>query len=374
MKILQMQSCVHQDATIECALVEVEIATPGDNEVLVAVEATPINPSDLGLMFGAADVSSARATERNGQPAVILDLPPAAMAMMASRVGEWLPVGNEGAGRVIAAGKGEAAQALMGRRVGMFGGEMYASHRCLNVMQCMPLPEEITAEQGASCFVNPMTALGFVETMRLEGHKALVHTAAASNLGQMLNRICLDEQVPLVNIVRSEAQVALLQSQGATCVLDSSADGFADALLAAVTETGATLAFDAIGGGKLVNQILMAMEAAAQGRMSEWSRYGSNEHKQAYIYGALDLAPTVLNRGYGFAWSVGGWLLTPFMQRVGIEKIQRMQARVVSELTTTFASHYAQHLSLDAALSVDAVQQYGVRRTGQKTLITFAAD
>lgn len=371
MKTLQMQSCVHDDSTIECALFEVEVPEPTDNEVLIEIEATPINPSDLGLMFGAADVESARSGERNGYPSVILDMPAPAMAMMASRLNEWLPVGNEAAGKVVAAGSSDAAQALLGKRVGTFGGEMYASHRCVNVQQCLPLPESVSAEQGASCFVNPMTALGFVETMRMEGHKAVVHTAAASNLGQMLNRICLDEGIPLVNIVRSAEQVALLKEQGASHVLNSTDDDFSEQLRAAVAETGATLAYDAIGGGKLVNQILMAMEAAAQARMPAWSRYGSDEHKQAYIYGALDLSPTILNRGYGFAWGVGGWLLTPFLQRAGLERIQRMQQRVVSELTTTFASHYAHRVSLEEALSVDAVKQYGVRRTGQKTLITF---
>jgi NADPH2:quinone reductase len=341
--------------------------------VLIEIEATPINPSDLGLMFGAADVASARAGERNGHPSVILDLPAPAMAAMASRAGQWLAVGNEACGRVVEAGSGEAAQALLGKRVGTFGGEMFAGHRCVAVQQCLPLPDSITPAQGASCFVNPMTALGFVETMRMEGHKAIVHTAAASNLGQMLNRICLDEEIPLVNIVRSEAQQALLRDQGAQHVLNSSDDDFSAQLAAAVEETGATLAYDAIGGGKLANQILMAMEAAAQKRMPEWSRYGSDEFKQVYIYGALDLSPTQLNRGYGFAWSLGGWLLTPFLQRAGLERLMAMQQRVVSELTTTFASHYAHNVSLADSLSVSAVQQYGVRKTGQKTLITAVA-
>lgn len=369
MKTLQMQSCVHDNATVECALFEVDVPEPRDGEVVIEIEATPINPSDLGLMFGAADISSARAAERNGHPSVILDMPAPAMALMGPRIGEWLPVGNEAAGRVIAAGSDDAAQALLGKRVGTFGGEMYAGHRCVNVMQCMPLPEDVTAEQGASCFVNPMTALGFVETMRMEGHKAIVHTAAASNLGQMLNRICLDDGVPLVNIVRSEEQVALLKGQGAQYVLNSSDSDFRDQLTAAVTETGATVSFDAIGGGSLTNQILMAMEAAARTRMPEWSRYGSEEFKQAYIYGALSLDPITLGFGYGFAWSLSGWLLTPFLQKAGLERLVAMQQRVASELTTTFASHYSQRVSLAESLSVDAVKQYGVRRTGQKTLI-----
>lgn len=215
-----------------------------------------------------------------------------------------------------------------------------------------------------------MTALGFVETMRMDGHKAIVHTAAASNLGQMLNRICLDEEVPLVNIVRSAEQVALLEGQGAQFVLNSTDDDFDAQLVEAVKATGATLSFDAIGGGKLTNQILTAMEVAAQARMTTYSRYGSEEFKQAYIYGGLDLSPTTLSRGYGFAWSLGGWLLTPFLQRAGVERLIKMQQRVVSELTTTFASHYSHRVSLADSLSVAAVQQYGVRKTGQKTLIT----
>ncbi len=263
MKTLQMQSCVHENGTIECALVETVVAAPGPDEVLVEIEASPINPSDLGLMFGAADLGTARETERDGLPAVILDVPPAAMRAMAPRVGHWMAVGNEASGRVVAAGESDAAQRLLGKRVGMFGGEMYATYRCLPAEQCLAFSEAISSEQAASCFVNPMTALGFMETRDIEGQKAIVHTAAASNLGQMLIRLCEADGVPLVNIVRSEEQVALLKGAGAQWVLNSQSDTFMGELIDALAETGATLAFDAIGGGRLVNRILTAMELAA---------------------------------------------------------------------------------------------------------------
>ncbi len=369
MQTWQMQSCVHADGTLENAFFEVDVAEPGPDEVTVKIEAAPINPSDLGLMFGPADPSQATASSRNGQTAIVAPLTPPAMRAFASRVDEWLPVGNEACGTVVAAGSSPAAQALMGRRVGAFGGEMYTGYRTLSLAQCLPLAEGTTAEQGASCFVNPMTALGFAETMKMEGHTAIVHSAAASNLGQMLNRICLADGIPLVNIVRSAEQKTLLTEQGAEWVLDSSEPGFQSALEAAIKATGATLAFDPIGGGQITNQILVAMEAAAVSRMTTFSRYGSEEHKQVYIYGALDMSPTTLNRGYGFSWGVGGWLLTPFMKRAGGERLGAMMHRVATELTTTFASHYSDRVSLLNSLDVAAAQKYGRRATGQKTLI-----
>ena len=370
MKTLQMQSCVHENGTVECALVEIAVPEPAENEILVQIEAAPINPSDLGLMFGAADLASARATERDGQPSLLLDVPAAAMRAMGPRVGHWMPVGNEGSGRVVAAGSHPDAQALLGKRVGMFGGEMYAGYRCVPVDQCMSFSDAISAEQAASCFVNPMTALGFMETRDIEGQKAIVHTAAASNLGQMLHRLCQADGIPLVNIVRSEAQVSLLKSQGAEWVLNSSDDDFMSHLIEALVATGATLAFDAIGGGKGVNRILTAMELAAA-KTGPWSRYGSEEPKQAYIYGQLDLGATQLTRGYGWVWSVSGWLLTPFMKRAGPERVAKMRERVMTEIDTTFASHYSSKAPLRDAMSVEAVAQYGARKTGQKTLLTM---
>ena len=372
MKALQMQSCVHENATVECALVEITIPDPKPDEVVVAVEAAPINPSDLGLMFGAADLSTVQEVERNGQPALLLDVPAAAMRAMAPRVGHWMGVGNEGSGRVVAAGDGEAAQALLGQRVGMFGGEMYAAYRCLPAAQCIAFPDTISAEQAASCFVNPMTALGFLETRDMESHGAMVHTAAASNLGQMLVRLCQADKIPLVNIVRSEAQVTLLRDMGAEWVLNTQSEQFMPELIKALKATGATVAFDAIGGGRLVNRILTAMEVAAA-QTGPWSRYGSEEVKQAYIYGQLDMSATELTRGYGWVWSVSGWLLTPFMNRAGPDRVARMRKRVVDEIDSTFLSHYSSRLSLQASLSATAVADYGARKTGQKTLLQMTS-
>lgn len=368
MKTLQMQSCVHENGTVECALKEVEVTEPSGDEVLVEIDAAPINPSDLGLMFGAADPSSAQETERDGQPAIVLEVPPAAMRAMAPRIGHWMPVGNEGSGRVIAAGEDESAQALLGKRVGMFGGEMYAGYRCLPSGQCLAFPDTISAEQAASCFVNPMTALGFLETREMEGQKGIVHTAAASNLGQMLVRLCQADDIPLVNIVRSEEQVQLLTSMGAPWVLNSQSDEFMKELVDALVATGATLAFDAIGGGRLVNRILTAMELAAA-QTGPWSRYGSEEPKQAYIYGQLDLGATELTRGYGWVWSVSGWLLTPFMKRAGPDRVGRMRERVLREIDTTFESRYSSRISLQNAMTAEAAKAYGARKTGQKTLL-----
>jgi NADPH2:quinone reductase len=339
---------------------------------MIKVEAAPINPSDLGLMFGILDTDAAQQGERNGYPSVSLAVPDAMMRAMSSRLNQWLPVGNEAGGTVVAAGSSDAAQALLGKRVGAFGGELFANYRVLPALQCLPLPDDVSTAEGASCFVNPMTALGFVETAKMEGHKAIIHAAAASNLGQMLNRICIEDGIPLINIVRSPQQVELLTKQGATYVLDSSQPSFAADLLEAIEATEATVAFDPIGGGTLSNQLLGAMEMAAQKRMTTWSRYGSDEHKQVYIYGMLDPSPTTLTRGYGFAWSVGGWLLFPFLQkRAGLERMIAMQQRVVAGLKTTFASHYSETVNLEAALSVDAVKDYGKKATGQKTLIVM---
>ena len=371
MKTLQMQSCVHENGTVECALKEVEVTEPSGDEVLVEIDAAPINPSDLGLMFGAADPSSAQETERDGQPAIVLEVPPAAMRAMAPRIGHWMPVGNEGSGRVIAAGEDESAQALLGKRVGMFGGEMYAGYRCLPSGQCLAFPDTISAEQAASCFVNPMTALGFLETREMEGQKGIVHTAAASNLGQMLVRLCQADDIPLVNIVRSEEQVQLLTSMGAQWVLNSQSDEFMKELVEALVATGATLAFDAIGGGRLVNRILTAMELAAA-QTGPWSRYGSEEPKQAYIYGQLDLGATELTRGYGWVWSVSGWLLTPFMKRAGPDRVGRMRERVLREIDTTFESRYSSRISLQNAMTAEAAKAYGARKTGQKTLLRMS--
>ena len=366
---LQLRSLVKPEGELELSLQRVEVPDPAADQVLVRIEATPINPSDIGLLFGAADIGTARSTGTAEHPAVTMYIPERAMRAMAPRVGQSLPVGNEGAGVVIAAGSAQAAQALLGRKVAVLGGAMYAQYRCLPVEQCLPLPEGATLAQGASCFVNPLTALGMVETMRLEGHKALVHTAAASNLGQMLNRICQADGIPLVNVVRKPEQAQLLRGMGARWVCDSSSAAFLEDLTQALVETGATIAFDATGGGKLAGQILGCMEAALNRNAAEYSRYGSTTHKQVYVYGGLDTSPTELQRNFGMAWGIGGWLLFPFLQRVGPARTQQLKERVAAELTTTFASHYSDVISLAQALEPEVIARYALRATGSKFLI-----
>lgn len=366
---LQLRTLVTRAGELQLSLAEVPVPVPQDDEVLIRVEAAPINPSDQGLLFGAADMSTAVASGTAERPVVSARIPETAMRAMAGRLDEAMPAGNEGAGTVVRAGASPQAQALLGRVVAVIGGAMYSQYRCVKAADCLLLPQDATAVEGASCFVNPLTALGMVETMRLEGHKALVHTAAASNLGQMLNRICLKDGVGLVNIVRSPEQAALLKAQGAVHVCDSSAPDFRDALTDALVATGATIAFDAIGGGRLPGQILSCMEAAIGRTASEYSRYGSAVHKQVYLYGNLDRAATVIERDFGMAWGVGGWLLFPFLKRVGPEVAQRLRERVAAELRTTFASRYTREVSLAQALSLEAIAAYGRRATGEKYLI-----
>ena len=366
---LQLRSLVKDDNTLELSLVEMEFPQPGPDEVLVRVEATPINPSDLALLVGPADMTTARVSGTAERPVLTADVPQKLMKLVAARLGESLAVGNEGAGMVVAAGESEAAQAMLGKTVGMVGGEMYGQYRCLSVYQCMALVEGTTAAEGASCFVNPLTALGMVETMRMEGHKALVHTAAASNLGQMLNKICMADGVDLVNIVRKPEQEKILRDLGAKYVVNSSADSFYADLTDALVATGATLAFDATGGGKLASDVLTCMEAAAVRTMTQYNRYGSDVFKQVYIYGGLDRSPTTLSRNFGFSWALGGWLLTPFLQKAGMEKGTELRARVAREIKTTFASHYTKEISLAEALSLEAMAVYGKQATGEKFLI-----
>jgi NADPH2:quinone reductase len=366
---LQLRSKVKDDNTLELSLEEVAFPEPGPGEVLVRIEATPINPSDIALLVGPADLSTARVGGTPDRPVLTADIPRNLMRMVAGRIGQSLPVGNEGAGVVVAAGDSDAAQALLGKTVGVAGGEMFAQYRCVDAAQCLPLRVGTTAAQGASCFVNPMTALGMVETMRMEGHTALVHTAAASNLGQMLNRICIADGIDLVNIVRKLEQAAILRDLGAKFIVDSSTDTFMDDLTEALATSGATLAFDAIGGGKLAGQILTCMEAVAARSLSAYNRYGSDVFKQVYIYGGLDRGPTTLNRNFGFAWSLGGWLLTNFLRKAGMERVVAMRERVAAEITTTFASHYTREVSLAEALSLEALGVYGRQATGEKFLI-----
>lgn len=366
---LQLRSLIKKNGELEISLVEVPIAEPSADEVVVRVEASPINPSDLGLLVGAADMTTAKASGTKDAPVITATVPEAAMRAMAGRLDESMRVGNEGAGVVIKTGSSEAARALMGKTVAMIGGAMYAQYRTIRASDCLVLPDGITPAEGASCFVNPLTSLGMVETMRREGHKALVHTAAASNLGQMLNKICLKDGVGLVNIVRSAEQAAILHKIGAKHVIDSTAPMFLEDLTNALVETGATIAFDAIGGGKLAGQILTCMEAAINKTAKAYSRYGSSVHKQVYIYGGLDLRPTELNRAFGMAWGVGGWLLFPFLMKIGQAEGARLRQRVVDEIKTTFASHYTQVVSLQEALQLPHIAVYGKRATGEKYLI-----
>lgn len=366
---LTMLTLVRPNGELEISLARKSMPAPRDHEVLVKVLATPINPSDLGLLVGAADIGTLRASQRDGLPVLTADVPAAGMRAMAGRVGEAMPIGNEGCGLVVRAGASPEAQALLGKTVALLGGAMYAQYRCLPAASCMELPDGTDPADGASCFVNPLTSLAFTEVMRREGHTAIVHTAAASNLGQMLVKICAKDDIPLVNIVRSDAQAALLRDIGAKHVLDSTSDTFMDQLVAVLVETGATLGFDAIGGGKLASQILAAMESAAVKRMSSYSRYGSDAFKQVYIYGGLDLSPTILTRSFGFSWSLSGFLLTPFLAKVGPEVVAGMRKRVVDELTTTFKSHYSHEISLTEALDPDVLVAYNAKRTGEKYLI-----
>ncbi len=366
---LQMRSTIRSDATLVLALEEVPVPEPGADEVLVRVLAAPINPSDMGLLFGPADLTTLRAGGSSDRPVVTAEVPEKLMQSVAGRVGQALPVGNEGAGVVVKAGSSQAARALLGRTVALFGGSMYAQYRCIPAGFCLPLPEGTTAVDGASCFVNPLTALGMVETMKLEGHRGLAHTAAASNLGQMLVRLCNADGVPLVNIVRRPEQVELLKALGAKHVCSTSEARFDEDLVEALSETGATLAFDATGGGDLANRILTCMEVSASRSAKEFSRYGSSIHKQVYIYGGLDRSPTILKRTYGMAWGVGGWLLPLFLQKIGPEAGQTLRERVAREIKTTFASHYTNEVSLAEALRPEVIAAYGRQATGEKYLI-----
>lgn len=368
---LELRSLVTDNGTLELSLHEVAVSTPAQDEVVVRVEASPINPSDLGLLIpSTADMSAATVTGTPDRPIVTAPLRDGALAGLAARVGISLPVGNEGAGTVVAAGESAQAQALLGKTVGIAGGAMYAQYRVVKAEACLVLPEGASAKEGASSFVNPLTALGMLETMRREGHSALVHTAAASNLGQMLVKACLADGVPLVNIVRKAEQEEILRGLGAVHVCNSSSPSFETDLVEALKATSATLAFDATGGGTLASQILNGMERAANATAAQYSRYGSSVHKQVYIYGSLDTGPTVLTRNFGMAWGVGGWLLTPFLAGAGPETIARLRARVAAELTTTFASTYTQEVSLAGMLQPEAFNSYLQKATGEKYLVT----
>ncbi|MBN8608428.1 MAG: zinc-binding dehydrogenase [Caulobacterales bacterium] len=364
---LEMRTLAKPSGQLELSLVRVPTPEPGPDEIVVQVQAAPINPSDLGLLTGPADLSTLQASGSGENIVLTAQAPDVAIKMLAARFDQSLPIGNEGAGVVVKAGAN--AQALLGKTVAMVGGAMYAQYRKIKAIEVLPLPEGTTAVEGASCFVNPLTALAMVETLRLEGHKALVHTAAASNLGQMLNKICIKDGVPLVNIVRSEEQERILRDIGAKYVVNSTSPNFMNDLVAALKETEATLAFDAIGGGKLAGQILTAMEIAQNSKPGAYSRYGSAVHKQVYIYGRLDIRPTEIGSGVGMAWGASGFLLTYFLQKIGMAEANRLRQRVLAELKTTFASHYTRTISLTEALDPATLLAYSKKATGEKYLI-----
>ena len=364
----QIRSEVTKEGKLLIYVESTAMPEPKEDEVLIRIEASPINPSDLGLLIGPADVSSMSVSGEGENAVVTMDIPEGLLRMLETRLDQSLPVGNEGGGVVVKAGHKDLED-LVGKTVGVAGGSMYSQYRCVNAASCFVMHEGVTSAESASCFVNPLTALGMVETMRLENHSALVHTAAASNLGQMLIKICLDEDVPLVNIVRKEEHVDMLNSLGAKFVCNSSKDTFIQDLVNALVETGATIGFDATGGGKLAGQILTAMEVAANQTATDYNRYGSNTFKQVYIYGGLDRSPTTLNRAFGFSWSLGGWLLTPFIGRIGPERFEELKQKVADEIKTTFASHYTKEISLEEVLQPDNINVYSKQATGEKYLV-----
>lgn len=369
LSFLQLRSLAKKSGEMELSLATTSIPKPGADEVIIRVDAAPINPSDLGLLLTNADWSQAKHSGTADRPTLTTVISANAVQALAARIDISMPVGNEGAGLVIEAGSSETAQALLGKTVAVLGGAMYSQYRCVKVNQCLVLPRGATAADGASCFVNPLTALGMIGTMQREGHKALVHTAAASNLGQMLNRLCLADHIGLVNIVRKKEHEDLLKAAGAVHVCRSDSATFLRDLTDALAATGATIGFDATGGGPLAGQILGCMEAALNRGVTLYSRYGSTTHKQVYLYGSLDMSQTVLNRNYGMAWGMGGWLVTHYIEKIGPLAFQELKERVARELKTTFASHYSHEISLAEALQPDILAAYSKRATGQKYLI-----
>lgn len=353
------------DGKLTVEVAETEVAQPTGNQVLVKMEAAPINPSDLAILTGMADLENGEYSPGK----FVADMPEPFYSAQKARHGQRLPVGNEGAGTVVAAGEEEYAQSLIGQRVACVPGKAYSQYCLADAFLCMPLGD-VASEDGASAFVNPMTALGFVETAKMEEQGAIIHTAAASNLGQMLVKICQEDDMPLVNIVRKAEHVELLKGLGATHIVNSSDDDFADQLRGAIDATGAYCGFDPIGGGDMVDVCFKAMEQVAASKMSEYSRYGSEQAKKMYIYGRLDFGPTILTPSYGFGWTLSGWLLTPFLQNAGTETVLAMRDRVLNGLTSTFASSYKRKVTLEEMLTRDAVLDYRLMKTGEKYLVT----
>ena len=367
----EIRSTVTSDGTVELSIVKVDLPTPADDEVLIEILAAPINPSDLALLttFG-GDLSNISISGSGDDTVASMKVHPAVMRSMKSRLDKPMPAGNEGAGVVVDAGLN--VKGLIGKTVGLAGGSMYAQYKCAPAINCLILEDGTTPVEAASSFVNPLTALSFVETMKMENHSAIVHTAAASNLGQMLIKICQSDGIPLVNIVRKNEQVEILKSIGAKYICNTSDPGFMESLINALVETGATLGFDATGGGndgELPGQILTAMEVAANKNSEQYSRYGSETYKQVYIYGGLDQNPTILKRSYGMSWGLGGWLLTPMLGKIGMEKVQAMRVRIAKEIKTTFASKYAGEISFEEMLQPEIINSYAKQSTGNKFLV-----
>lgn len=361
----QIFTTLAQDGTLTVELDESSLPEPKESQVLVRMEAAPINPSDLALLFGPADLKNAEYSPGK----IVAKMPEPFASGARGRHGQRLPVGNEGAGTVVAAGEAANAQALIGQRVACVPGTAYSEYAIADANMCLPLGD-VSTEDGASAFVNPMTALGFVETAKAEGHEAIIHAAAASNLGQMLNRICREDGIALVNIVRKQDQVDLLKNQGTDHVVNSSDADFVKQLRGAIDATDAYLGFDPIGGGTMVDSCFRAMEQVAASKMKDYSRYGSNQPKKMYIYGRLDLGPTILTPSYGFGWTLSGWLLTPFLANAGMETVIRMRQRVLDNITTTFASSYKRKVTLEEMLTKEAAVDYQKMRTGEKYLVT----
>ncbi|MDA7747858.1 zinc-binding dehydrogenase [Gammaproteobacteria bacterium] len=368
----EIRSKVTSEGNIEISIATVAKPIPSDDEVLIRVEAAPINPSDLGLLlsFG-ADLTSINVTGSGDETVTSMKIHPGLMGAMKPRLDESMQVGNEGSGVIVEAGVN--AKDLIGKTVGLAGGSMYSQYRCVPAASCLVMDDGTSSSEAASSFVNPLTALAFIETMKMENHTAIVHTAAASNLGQMLVKICKADSVSLVNIVRKQEQVDILKNIGAEHICNTSDPDFMETLVTALIATGATLGFDATGGGnsgELPGQILAAMEIAANKTAKEYSRYGSDTYKQVYIYGGLDQSPTILKRAFGMSWGLGGWLLTPMIGKIGMERFGQMRQRVAKEITTTFASTYVQEVSFEEMLQPEIIKSYAKQATGKKYLVT----
>ncbi|QHJ10541.1 L-threonine 3-dehydrogenase [Paraglaciecola mesophila] len=366
-KSKQLFTHISSDGELNIHLKDVDVPSPKAHEIVVKMQASPINPSDMWPMFGPADLSKAQLSD--DKTTLSAPIHKGMLGRVKSRLDQTLPIGNEGAGVVVAAGDSEQAQALIGKTVAVLTGACYTQYTCVPVQACIAHHDDTTPLAAASSFVNPLTALGMVETMRMEGHTALVHTAAASSLGIMLNKICLAEGVQLVNIVRKQEQVDLLTKIGAKYVVNSSSDSYKKDLYKAIEATGATLAFDAIGGGELASDILSTMEAVGSKDATGFNTYGSTDNKQVYIYGGLDFSPTTLNRAFGMTWSIGGWLLMRFLGKLDAPKVAELHKRVADEINTTFAIESSVELSFEEALTPEIIAKYNAKSTGGKYII-----